>query len=216
LKIFLKAHIDQVLANLPALPREVREKLLTTYGLSSRDVDILMSIDSGKDIALDGEASREGAVGYFEELCRPGRDSRVVSNWMTHELLGQLSARKLSFLDRAFDANRFGQLIDLVASGGITRTSAKLIIQHLLVNPQDQRTPAVLAEELHLSALPSSAGDSELTLLCQEAIDALPSEATAARGGNRNVLNKLVGWIMKNSKGRVDAKKAREQLESLL
>lgn len=39
---------------------------------------------------------------------------------MIHELLGQLSARKESFLECAIDANRFGELMDLVTNGLVT------------------------------------------------------------------------------------------------
>lgn len=74
-------HINCVRATLPALPDQVREKLLVHYGLPRRDVDVLMSIDNGKDVMFDGEENKKGAFAYFEELCAPGRSPKVVSNW---------------------------------------------------------------------------------------------------------------------------------------
>ncbi|TFL05988.1 Glutamyl-tRNA amidotransferase B subunit [Pterulicium gracile] len=210
-------HINCVRATLPALPDQVREKLLVHYGLPRRDVDVLMSIDNGKDVMFDGEENKKGAFAYFEELCAPGRSPKVVSNWMIHELLGQLSARKESFLECAIDANRFGELMDLVTNGLVTRTSAKLIIQQLLSETEGRKSPRAFAEELQLLALPSTAeDDGELTALCRDAIQSLPGEVAAVRKGNTNVLNKIVGKVMKESRGRVDAKKARLCLEELL
>lgn len=77
--------------------------------------------------------------------------------------------------------------------------------------------PSEIAEQLQLFALSSSAASptDELETLCLEAIAALPEEAVAMRKGNRNVMNKLVGWVMKSSKGRADAKAVKEVLERI-
>lgn len=83
--------------------------------------------------------------------------------------------------------------------------------------------PSWLAGELSLAALPSATpatsathSHTEIRTLCEEAILALPEEAAAAKKGNKNVLNKLVGRVMKSSRGRADARGAREVLEEML
>ena len=74
--------------------------------------------------------------------------------------------------------------------------------------------PSELASELSLFTLPEN-GD-ELEKWCLNAIEALPEQAIAARKGNTNVLNRLVGHVMKTSRGRADAKAARSLLQKLL
>lgn len=92
-----------------------------------------------------------------------------------------------------------------------------MIIQQLLSETEGRKSPRAFAEELQLLALPSTAeDDGELTALCRDAIQSLPGEVAAVRKGNTNVLNKIVGKVMKESRGRVDAKKARLCLEELL
>ena len=71
--------------------------------------------------------------------------------------------------------------------------------------------PSVLAKELLL--LPTTDNDDTLQKWCDEAIDALQEEAQAVRDGNPNVVNKLVGFIMKRSRGTADAKAARKLLQ---
>lgn len=55
-----------------------------------------------------------------------------------------------------------------------------------------------------------------LLAICEKAIVAHPSVAEAAKKGNRNVLNKIVGVVMKESRGRADARRVREVVERLV
>lgn len=86
--------------------------------------------------------------------------------------------------------------------------------------------PTQLANELQLTAFSSTPGSSsqlassslhsELQSLCETAIEALPSEVAAFRAGNKNVLNKIVGHVMKQSRGRANAKIARSLVEDIV
>jgi aspartyl-tRNA(Asn)/glutamyl-tRNA(Gln) amidotransferase subunit B len=112
-------------------------------------------------------------------------------------------------------------------------TTGKHLIRHMLTNPTTA-SPFQLASSLDLLALsspPSSstpstptntnAGSSQtmedpLLAICEKAIVAHPSVAEAAKKGNRNVLNKIVGVVMKESRGRADARRVREVVERLV
>ena len=105
-------------------------------------------------------------------------------------------------------------------------TSGKFLLKHMLTNPTSQ-TPTQLAKELQLTALSStpdsssqsassSSPHSELQLLCEAAIQALPSEVATLRAGNKNVLNRIVGYVMKQSRGRADAKGVRNLVEQIV
>lgn len=146
---------------------------------------------------------------------------------MAHELLGQLSSRNTPFAENPVSVQQFGELIDLVQERTMTGTSAKYLLRHLLSNPTSKSTKE-LAEELQLLAFtsltqkaPESEGSStaqhsELDTLIQKAIEAMPSEVAAFKAGRKGVLNKVVGWIMKQSRGRVDAQEVKIQLEKAL
>jgi aspartyl-tRNA(Asn)/glutamyl-tRNA(Gln) amidotransferase subunit B len=45
---------------------------------------------------------------------------------------------------------------------------------------------------------------------------AMPSEVSAARNGNKNVLNKIIGVVIKQSRGRLDARRVREVIEQMV
>jgi len=135
---------------------------------------------------------------------------------MIHELIGKLSARGESFKDNKVTASQLGQLIDLVEDGVITRTSGKHLLRHLLENPT-QTTALQVAQDLRLTAfshspIQNASADCQkhdvLLQLCAQAIVHLPAEVESFRRGNANVLNRIVGHVMKASRGRADAKAA--------
>jgi len=165
---------------------------------------------------------------------------------MTHDLLGQLASRKEAFNNNQLSAEQFGELIDLVEDKLITSepsrlippssanthgagTSGKFLLRHMLDNPFQISTRQIAADLdlMALSTVPSKSsphmlastpatGSSDLNLLCGEAIRSLPDEVVAVREGNKNVLNKIVGRVMKDSRGRADAKTVKLLLEDLI
>ena len=75
--------------------------------------------------------------------------------------------------------------------------------------------PSELASKLELLA-PSASGGNALEAWCTQAIVAMPREAEAIRKGNLNVLNKLLGHVMRSSRGTADAQAAKATLQDLL
>ena len=59
-------------------------------------------------------------------------------------------------------------------------------------------------------------GGDGLEDLCARALAAQPGEVAKYRAGKVNVINKILGWVMRESKGRADAREAKAVLEELL
>ncbi|KAF8603440.1 Glutamyl-tRNA amidotransferase B subunit [Ceratobasidium sp. AG-I] len=202
-------YIEHIKSTMPTLPAETRERIMSSYKLSPRDVDVLMSIDSGADVGFDGEPpSHLGAVAYFESVVRGGRDPKVVANWIIHELLGQLSYRDQSFADNLVTPSRLGEVIDAVEGRVVTGTSGKLLLRHLTETGSELPLEQII-DTLGFRAASSAA---ELTGLCRTAIEMLPKESELVSKGNDKVLMKIVGQVMRLSKGAADAQAAREEL----
>ena len=84
--VIIQEEIDSVKTNLPLLPQQRRQNLLDTYlpaGVTESDIDILLSLDEGREIGYDGREppSRSSAVAYFEKLSSSGRNAKAVLNW---------------------------------------------------------------------------------------------------------------------------------------
>lgn len=83
-----------------------------------------------------------------------------------------------------------------------------------MLDNRSRRTPEELAKEHSLIALDK--GDSSMEAWCQEVIEANPEVADAIRAGNVNVVNKLVGRVMKKSRGTADALSVRKLLLEII
>lgn len=102
-------------------------------------------------------------------------------------------------------------------SSTLPGTAAKNLLKHLL---EQATIPAdtdikLLATQMGLVASADSGADT-LAELCRAVIEELPAEAESVRKGKEKVVMRLVGQVMKDSKGTADAKKAREVLLSML
>jgi hypothetical protein len=63
---------------MPELPAATRTRL-AALGLAERDVGVLMSVDAGRDVGVDGVLGA-GAVAYFDAVAA-GRDAKLTANW---------------------------------------------------------------------------------------------------------------------------------------
>ncbi|KAG9317817.1 putative glutamyl-tRNA amidotransferase [Chiua virens] len=94
-------YIDRVRVSMPELPHETRERLIN-IGLSEQEAEVLMAVDAGRE--------------YFDRLAQ-GRSAKAAMNWMIHELLGQLAARRETFSDNPVTVEQMGELVDMVQGG---------------------------------------------------------------------------------------------------
>jgi len=89
----------------------------------------------------------------------------------------------------------------------------------MLTNPS---TDSVLkiASDLDLLALSSTACGLQtrdpLVEICEKAVAELAAEVVAVKKGNKNVLNRIIGFVMKESRGRADARRVKEIVERLV
>jgi aspartyl-tRNA(Asn)/glutamyl-tRNA(Gln) amidotransferase subunit B len=98
------------------------------------------------------------------------------------------------------------------SSDGSSGSSGKILLRHMLNHPSSE-APSELAGGLGLLA---NRGDDFLERLCTQVIAEMPEEADAMRRGVPNVINKLLGRVMKSSKGTADPKSIRKMLQKLL
>ncbi|KAI0032932.1 Glutamyl-tRNA amidotransferase B subunit [Vararia minispora EC-137] len=213
--VLCSEYIERIRGSMPELPAKTRIRLIKC-GLSDRDVDVLMIVDSQKEVGFDGKTGG-GIIAYFDELTKEN-DAKIVVNWdltlslrLTHELLGQLTRRGRMFQQNTIPATQMGELIQMVQSGSMTGDSGKELLRFLLDNPSDK--PAhQLADELALLTLQ----DSALQILCRDVVSSSPTEVKLIRKGNMKIINKLVGKVMKKSRGRADAQATLAVLEGLI
>jgi len=107
----------------------------------------------------------------------------------------------------------------LVVSCTHTGTTGKQLIRHMLTNPSTDSILKIVSD-LDLLALSSSTSGLQtqdlLVEICEKAVAELTAEVVAVKKGNKNVLNRIVGFVMKESRGRADARRVKEIVERLV
>jgi aspartyl-tRNA(Asn)/glutamyl-tRNA(Gln) amidotransferase subunit B len=226
-----QAYIEKIHSSMPELPDATRKRLIV-QGLSAQDTNVLMTADAGREVGMDGAFGQGDVITYFDAVSE-GRDPKIVVNWIVQVLFGQLAARSQTFTDNSITVAQLGSLIDMVQTGVITGevcsvescvavsltlvfsigSSGKLILRLMLDEPSS-KTPEALAKEHSLIAL--ERGDSSMEVWCREVAESNPEVADAIRAGNVNVVNKLVGRVMKKSRGTADALSVRKLLLEII
>ena len=101
---------------LPELPDAKKQRLQSQYGLSAYDAGVLII-----------EADR---ADYFEAAAK-GRDAKLVSNWVTNELLSKLSAGGHEIASSPLPPEDIAQLVELIETGVISSKIAKEVFEHM-------------------------------------------------------------------------------------
>lgn len=108
-------------------------------------------------------------------------------------------------------ASLLGEIVSAVEGGKVTGTVGRSVLKHVVMTGDTSKDFETLVSELGLSA---SADD--LRASCEAVIAKLPKEAEKIRQGNQKVVMRLVGEVMKMSKGAADAKRAKDMFFELL
>ncbi|XP_049900676.1 glutamyl-tRNA(Gln) amidotransferase subunit B, mitochondrial isoform X1 [Epinephelus moara] len=100
------------------------------------------------------------------------------------------------------------ELLELQETGHISSTVAKQVFQEMWRS--SGKTAPQIIQEKDLGLVSDTA---QLQSICQKVVDSHPDEVHAIRNGNKKVLNKLMGLVQKETKGRADPVLVRAILE---
>ena len=175
--------VERLRAALPELPGARIARFRDDLGLAAHD-------------AVDLNATPAVAA-YFEDVIAAGADAKAASDWV----------RNQPGAVEAVPAGRLAELIGLISVGTITATIAKQV--YALLEAEPGADPAELVERHGLATVGDS---SELDALVAQVIDSNPALVEQFRGGKDGVINALVGQVMKETRGRADARQVQELL----
>jgi aspartyl-tRNA(Asn)/glutamyl-tRNA(Gln) amidotransferase subunit B len=172
---------------MPELPAARIARFQSDLGLSAQD-------------ATDLNASPEIA-GYFEAVVAASGDAKAASDWVRNQpgAVGTIPPGGLA------------GIVKLIGAGTITATIGKQVYALLEADPAAD--PAALVAEHGLSSIGDS---SELEGMVDEVIAANPQFVEQFRSGKEGVINALVGQVMKQTRGRADARQVQQLLRDRL
>jgi aspartyl-tRNA(Asn)/glutamyl-tRNA(Gln) amidotransferase subunit B len=188
---------EQILADFPERPLDRRQRFMDEYGLPEYDADIL--------------TQERGLSDYFEEAVKAyGGDPKKVSNWLMNDVLRMINEQNLPPAEMKLTPGFLAELIQLVDVGAINVTTGKALLQQV----QDSgKKPVQLVEEQGLAQV---SDEEAIRAVCQKVIDSNPAEVEAYRSGKDTLMGWFVGQVMRETRGKADAKTAGTILKELL
>jgi aspartyl-tRNA(Asn)/glutamyl-tRNA(Gln) amidotransferase subunit B len=192
-----------VAARLPELPMQRRARYEAQHGLSGKDAAVLTD---DRDLCL-----------FFERVVDEHQSIAPARSPATHpglagaKLLLNAGARRANELGRSISElgispRQVAQIIALREDQVIGSTAADELFGLLCDTDDDAATVAAR------HGLVQVRDEGQLDKWCAKAIAGQPQAAEDFRGGKEAALGRLVGEVMKLSKGKADAKAAREAL----
>ncbi|WP_372791827.1 Asp-tRNA(Asn)/Glu-tRNA(Gln) amidotransferase subunit GatB [Paraconexibacter sp.] len=149
---------------------------------------------------------------YFEEAVAAagdGADVVAIANLLANELLQRLDA-EADPADSKVTAPALAQLVGLVAAKAVTGAGAKQVLDVLVAQGGD---PAAIVEAQGLGAV---GGEDALVPVVQAALAANPDIAERLKGGDMKPMGVIIGFVMKETKGRADGKEVTKIVRSTL
>jgi aspartyl-tRNA(Asn)/glutamyl-tRNA(Gln) amidotransferase subunit B len=179
--------LEAARAAMPELPAARAERLEQAVGLSA---------DSARQLAFRSELGD-----YFEQAFAVSVDPppapQTLANWITVELLPRLGDGEAP-ADSHATPDAVAALAGLVTAKQVSVGAARQVLDRLIADGGD---PAAIVEAEGLAALD---GGDDLAAVVASALAANADAAERVRGGNAKAVGPIVGYVMRETKGRAD------------
>jgi len=184
--VFVAAEwVAELKAKLPELPDARRDRYVSEHGLTPY-------------LATQLTASAE--IGeFFERTIALYPDPRKVGNWIQTELFRlQNEGGDVEGAGHLPNPEHLANLIKLVDAGTINQTAAKQVFEEMY---RSGKAPAAVVKALGLTQVSDA---DELTRVIDEVIAANPKPVEDYKGGKVSAAGRLVGEVMKATRGRAN------------
>jgi len=187
----------QIARSLPELPEARRQRMVTEYGITEYDAQVLSDSKSLAD--------------QFEAAAKVAKNPKRVANLVQGELMGRLKAKGLEIERSPISMKGVAASADLVESGAISGKMLKEFYDLSFERGKD--FPVVYEEE----GRPQQSTDiSALEKKIDEVIAGNPKQLEQYRAGKKTMLGFFVGQVMKASKGQANPQIVNELLTKKL
>ena len=187
-----KSWLEEIKNSIPVLGYQRKKIYMDEYGLSNYDATILVK---EKIIAE-----------YFEECIKEGVSPKSAANWITSVILGHINKFELKITDIYITPKMLADLIKLVDNNTISSKQAKEVLYEALT---ENKVPTDIVEEKGLKQI---GGEDEILKVVLEVLEEKPEAIEQYKGGRTNIVDFLVGQVMKKTRGQANPAMARSMM----
>lgn len=188
--------VEKIKATLPELPDQKLERYVNELEIPENDAKLLVKYRKVAE--------------FFEKASMGTKTPRTAANFIIGQIFSifENDSAKEEF-DVNVSAENLNALIKLIDDGKIKMNLAKKTLTNMI---ETGKAPSELIDESDMGGLDEAALDA----LCKQAIEANPNAVTDYKNGKVKAIKALVGFIMKNSRGKADAALAEKKLIELI
>ena len=184
--------LEKIRKNIPELAHERKEKYINKFGITEYDAKILVK---DKKIA-----------DYYEETIKLGADPKSASNWVTSIILGYLNKNFIEINELYLTPKMLYDIIKMIDDGKISSKQSKEIFVKAV---EEKKEPKDIVEELGIKQIDAA---DEILKIVNEVLDEQPDAINTYKQGRTNIVDFLVGQVMKKTKGQANPAIARSTM----
>lgn len=188
--------VEEIRLKIPELPQNKKERFIKEYNLPDYDAEVLT-----KDKSLSV---------FFEECSRLYKNPKTVSNWIMGELLMYLNEQNVSMTELKLEPGYLVEILKLIDSNVISGKIAKEVFSEML---STNKTPN---EIINSKGLTQITDEDVIKKAIEKVLKENQQVVADYKNGKQNAFTYLIGQIMRETKGKVNPKKANEILKTQL
>ncbi len=188
--------VEEIRASLPELPDAKLKRYVEDMGLPENNARLIYKY--------------RNVTKFFDDAVGEGASPSNVLNMIIGTIYATLQTEedKENF-EIKITPKQLAELVKLIDDKKIRANKAKDVLSKMLENGDDVKT---FIKEEDLAGL----SDDDLRTLCQGAIDANPKAVEDIKNGKDKAINVMFGYVMKNSRGKADVKKAEAMIREMI
>ena len=190
------AFIREAQDRIPELPDQKLNRIIDQFGIPKNDAKIL---------------TKDKAVSDFFGACAPMcQDKKKMSHWIIKELFRLLNDASQKMEDCLISPDHFSLLVNFISTGEITERIARTVLEEMFTSGE---SPEAIVNKRGLKPI---ADNETLVKLLDEVMAENPKVVDQIKAGEMKPIDFLIGQVMKNTKGKANAKKVKDLITKKL
>ncbi|MDD5795386.1 MAG: Asp-tRNA(Asn)/Glu-tRNA(Gln) amidotransferase subunit GatB [Oscillospiraceae bacterium] len=191
-----KEEVEEIRKSLPEFPADKCKRYVNELGITEKDAQLLTKYRNISE--------------YFDKAIEDVKSPKTVANFIIGQIFSRLEteADKEQF-DIKTSPKQLNELVKLLDEGKIRNNLAKSTLEKML---DEGKNATDYISESDMGGLDESA----LNDLCRQAVESNPKAVEDYKNGKEKAIKAMVGFVMKNSRGKADPALAEEKIKELI
>ncbi len=188
--------VEEIRKNMPELPHQRLERLLSQYGISEYEAKIFVQHKELGD--------------FFEEAVKKFNEPKMIANWLLNDLLGLLNDKQIPLEESPVSPEKLAELVKLIKENVISTKIGKEVIKEMV---ETGKSASQIVEEKGLKQITD---EGKIRKIVEEVVSRFPSEVERFRHGEEKLIGFFVGQVMRETKGKANPKLVNQILREVL